>query len=110
MSAGPDSPYVELRARARDQVNSGRLPARLVESVSAGYGSSMKACSLCGESITPAQVEYEVVGYAKEPLTLHLTCYVAWRDECLQRTLESGKTSQPANPPPAPEITVPERP
>jgi hypothetical protein len=110
MSPGPDSSYVELRARAREQLNSGRLPARLVESVSAGYGSSVKACSLCGESITPAQVEYEVIGHVNQSLTLHLTCYVAWRDECLQRMLETGKTSQPANPPPAPDGGVPERP
>lgn len=109
MSAGLDPSYIELRARAREQVNSGRLPARLVESVSAGYGSSVKVCSLCGQSIMPSQVEYEVVSYVKEPLTLHLACYVAWRDECLQRTLETGKTSQPSNAPPAPDASVPER-
>lgn len=99
MSAGPDSSYIDLRARAREQVNCGRLPSRLVESVSAGYGSSGKLCSLCDQPITATQVEYEVSGYAKETFTLHVSCYTAWRDECLERTLERGQASQPANPP-----------
>ena len=108
MSAGPDLSYVDLRARAREQVNSGRLPARLVKSVAAGYGSSVKACSLCGQPITATQVEYEVPGYMKEPLTFHITCYAAWRDECLERTLQSDAASQPANPPPAPPASAPD--
>lgn len=108
MSAGPDPSYADLRARAREQLNSGRLPTRVVESVAAGYGSPGKICSLCEEPITPTQVEYEVVGYVEQPLILHMTCYAAWRDECLQRAPRIGTSSAPpANP--APSTNVPER-
>src|ERR1700751_5805639 len=102
MSAGPDSSYIDLRARAREQVNCGRLPLRLAESVSAGYGSSGKVCSLCEQPITQTQVEYEVLGYGKEPFTLHVSCYTAWRDECLERTLDRRGTALPAKTPPYP--------
>lgn len=110
MSAGPASSYADLRARAREQLDSGRLPARVAESVAAGYGSSAKICSLCGEPITATQVEYEVLGYVAEPLSLHVTCYAAWRDECLQRAVQSGASPPAATPPPTTAPIAPERP
>lgn len=110
MSAGPDSSYADLRALAREQLRSGRLPTHVVESVAAGYGSPGKVCSLCGQPISSTQVEYEFAGYAKQPLTLHVTCYAAWRDECLQRALRNDAPSPPANPPPASAPNAPELP
>ena len=109
MSAGPDPSYIDLRARARERVDCGRLPSRLVECVTAGYGSQGKACSLCDQAITPAQVEYEILGYGKAPFTLHLSCYTAWRDECLERTRERDEASQRANPPLVATANAPER-
>jgi hypothetical protein len=92
MFPDPDRSYIDLRARARQRVDSGLLPARLVETLAAGYGSSRKACCLCGETITPIEVEYELCGCGTEAITLHIGCYTAWRDECLERTQESAES------------------
>jgi len=90
MFPDPERAYIDLRARARKQVDSGRLPARVVETLNAGYGSSLKACCVCGQVITPIQVEYELSGHGTESITLHIGCYTAWRDECLQRTTKDS--------------------
>jgi hypothetical protein len=94
MFPDPDRSYIDLRARARQQVNSGLLPARVVETLTAGYGSSGKECCLCGQVITPIEVEYELCGSGTESITLHIGCYAAWRDECLERTGSSAETQQ----------------
>lgn len=96
MFPDPDCSYMDLRARARQQVDSGLLPGRVVETLNAGYGSSLKACCLCGQVITPVQVEYELSGSGIQSISFHIGCYTAWRDECLERTAEtSADTQQP---------------
>jgi hypothetical protein len=94
MYPDPDRTYADLRARARQRVDSGQLPGRVVETLAAGYGSSRKACCLCGQKITPIEVEYELCGCGTEAITLHIGCYTAWRDECLQRTQDGAKAEQ----------------
>lgn len=97
MFPDPDCSYIDLRARARRQVDSGLLPDRVVETLNAGYGSSLKACCLCGHVITPVQVEYELSGTGIQAISFHINCYTAWRDECLERTAESPETQQPSS-------------
>lgn len=94
MFPDPDRSYTDLRARARQRVDSGQLPARVVETLAAGYGSSLKACCLCGEKITPIEVEYELSGCGTEAITFHIGCYTAWRDECLERTQDGAEAEQ----------------
>jgi hypothetical protein len=86
MVPDPDGSYIDLRARARQQVDDGLLPDRVVDTLHAGYGSSLKTCCLCGQIITPEQVEYELSGSGIQSISFHIGCYTAWRDECLQRT------------------------
>lgn len=94
MFPDPDRSYIDLRARAKQRVDSGLLPARVVETLAAGYGSSLKACCLCGQMITPIEVEYELCDCGTAAITLHIGCYAAWRDECLERTQDSAESGQ----------------
>jgi hypothetical protein len=76
--------YLEMRIRAREQIKLGRVPCLVPPDLSAGYGSSLNDCVLCGMTIVAAQVEYEVC-VAERRLNFHVACYAAWRVECLHR-------------------------
>lgn len=84
MADDPTLTYLELRIRARERIKSGVIPSVVPAGLSAGYGSSLNNCVLCGLSIDPTQVEYEVC-LTGLPVNLHVACYAAWRDECLHQ-------------------------
>lgn len=72
----------ELRDRARALVRSGALPCVQQEDTWAGPGLGFE-CSLCGEPITRAQVEYELRfvldgGEKQQVYRLHVACLLAW--------------------------------
>jgi len=74
----------ELRERARQRIQDGRLPAVRVLRAWGGKGNGDR-CSLCEQPIAPDDVLYEV-----EVLThgstrgyqFHLKCHDAWQREC----------------------------
>jgi hypothetical protein len=94
LSDEPTLTYLELRIRAREQIKSGRIPSVVPSALSAGYGSCLNTCVLCGLSIGPAQVEYEVC-VTGQPCNFHVACYAAWRDECLRRSGGNGSREPP---------------
>ena len=86
---GPSLPEAEIRSRARKAIDESRVPVMLEKNISAGYGSA-KPCAVCGETITLAQVEYEVAGEGDRLIRFHLICYAEWQLQCAQRTRERG--------------------
>jgi len=71
-----------LRARVSHLIDGGELPAVIAKTIHAGYGSGLQ-CHACGRSITPEQLEYEVL--IPRRLRLHLGCHVLWQIECVER-------------------------
>jgi hypothetical protein len=67
-----------LFALARERITQGILPGAVPPSVWAGAGSQSK-CSLCGETIEPVQVEYELKGSAGAMFHFHLRCHAIWQ-------------------------------
>lgn len=84
---GPNLSETEIRSRARQAIDEGRVPVMLVRNVMGGYGSG-EPCSVCRETITPTQVEYEVLAEGKRLMQFHLICYAEWQLESAQRTRE----------------------
>jgi hypothetical protein len=70
----------ELRVRARDLIDYGRLPAQFSRDIRASFGTG-NLCSLCGHPIANHQVEFQVLLGPVYWLALHVLCYRAWRDE-----------------------------
>jgi hypothetical protein len=81
---GPQKPDSELlREQVRTRIDSGALPQVAPARLLAGYGEN-QPCALCGQPITPTQVEYDVeLNYGAERKTLHfhLACHAAWQLE-----------------------------
>ena len=67
-----------LFALARERIIQGILPDTVPRSVWAGAGSRSK-CSLCGETIEPEQVEYELKGSARAVFRFHVRCHAIWQ-------------------------------
>lgn len=88
--------YLELRIRAREQIKTGALPSVAPEDLSAGYGSSLNSCVLCGRSIASTEVEYEVC-VTERRLNFHVACYAAWRDECLHKLHDNALRAAPTS-------------
>src|SRR5262245_34837367 len=68
-----------LRGSVRDRLASGAL-FPVGSYVMAGNGSG-KPCVVCRESITRADVEYEIPLGEHIAVVAHLACYLVWRDE-----------------------------
>jgi hypothetical protein len=78
-----------LRDVIRRKLHDGALPIDPPrDKIYAGYGSGA-ACDACGDSIQPAQIEYELI-YPDEHRTfrLHLGCAVLWEAVRLTRGLD----------------------
>jgi hypothetical protein len=69
----------ELRARIRERMADGRLPAKRPSHIDAGYGTG-KDCDACGVPITSAKVEYEIND--ARMIRFHFACFVVWQQEC----------------------------
>ena len=75
-----------VRALARKALQRGAIPARDPDRTWGGNGIGAP-CTICGEPITPADVEYEVQ-FAHDGATpgldrfhLHLRCFAVWELE-----------------------------
>jgi len=84
---GPNLPEEEIRSRARQAIEEGRVPVMLATVIIGGHGYG-KPCFVCRESITRSQIAYEVLAEGKGLIRFHLTCYAEWQLECAQRTRE----------------------
>ena len=79
----PESQFQELRKLAAELMLLHRLPATIVsKTILAGYGDG-SACCLCGQPITPTQVEYELTDDTStgDGTRLHMWCHAAWQME-----------------------------
>jgi len=80
----PSEPYLqerELRRRAREEIESGRLPKSLTASIWGGRGSGLP-CAVCGDHIQSDRVEYEIDDpRGGEPFRFHPTCHTVWQLE-----------------------------
>jgi PAS domain S-box-containing protein len=76
----------ELRRMARARIKEGRVACNPPGHVRGGQGTGY-LCDLCGESIRPEKIEFEVQLIAAQPLThrLHLRCYEVWLEACDHR-------------------------
>jgi hypothetical protein len=81
----PDKAYLpdrELRRRAREEIQKGRLPDSAPASIWGGRGSGLP-CAVCGDPILPNQVEYEISeSSGVDSLRFHLPCHAVWQLEC----------------------------
>jgi hypothetical protein len=78
----------ELRARARELISDGRLPCSKHLRTWGGRGSN-QPCALCGELITPDEVEYEIESLGPDSVRVfrfHFPCHDAWQHECSEQT------------------------
>jgi hypothetical protein len=91
----PESEFQQLRKRAAELMLTHRLPVAIVsKTILAGYGDG-SACCLCGQPITPTQVEYELTDDTSngDGTRLHIWCHAAWQME-LAKTM-SGASAHP---------------
>jgi hypothetical protein len=76
-----------LRAKAREALESGKLPTRKPDRTLGGLGRG-GACALCGELLTPTgmEIEIEFGGNRTTPrldtYLLHPRCFAAWESLC----------------------------
>lgn len=81
-----------LRAKAREALQSGKLPTRKPDRTLGGLGRG-GACALCGALLTPTGMEIEMEFGRKgatlrlDTYLLHPRCFAAW--ELLRNTLEA---------------------
>ena len=79
-----------LRKSVRRRIDDGQLPSSVPNHIQAGYGSG-DVCVACDQSISAAQVEYEVEdGRNGRLLSFHFGCYVVWQLECARAKPESS--------------------
>lgn len=76
----------ELRGRARELIEQGRLPQLIPLRMWGGKGSG-QPCDLCAQAIPPEEVEYEIEDHTqpRDPPSLyrfHFLCHAAWQFEC----------------------------
>ena len=85
MPVGCTLPDDELRSRARERIDSGRLPLAISTFVDAAFGTG-NTCRLCDEPITREHVEYEVRDRPQDKgFVMHLRCHQNWQLECIHR-------------------------
>jgi hypothetical protein len=66
-----------LFALARQYISQGRLPDAVPSAVAAGSG-TREACSLCGSTIEPDDIEYEFDVGGEVRCFFHLRCHAIW--------------------------------
>lgn len=69
-----------VRELIRARVSSGALPRFADERIFAGKG-DMQPCVCCGDTITPKDIQYEVVLADQSVLFMHLECFNVWCKE-----------------------------
>jgi hypothetical protein len=75
-----------LRQRAREGMQSGKLPGRRPERMWGGRGSGGE-CAICGHPLTPDQFEFELqfsangAGSGADGCHVHIRCFAAWEFE-----------------------------
>jgi len=77
----PDEPI--LREKAREAIQSGKLPARRSDRMFGGPGSGQR-CAVCGKPLPREEVEIELEFNQRHGLDqyhLHHRCYAAWEFE-----------------------------
>jgi hypothetical protein len=74
----------ELRSRAPQRINEGRLPLVLSTRIDAGYGTGVQ-CYLCDQPIAADKIEYNVTDHNGKLLNFHVACHSAWQHECALR-------------------------
>ena len=99
-----------LHKKAREAIQSGRLPAMKPSRTWGGPGSGTP-CSVCGEPVTQAQMELEIE-YRRNGATpgldnhyLHIRCFAVW--ECEIAQLANGTISSNGAPDLTPLSTAP---
>jgi hypothetical protein len=78
----------ELRLRARELINAGRLRCSKHYRTWGGRGSN-EPCALCDEVIKPDEVEYEIESLGPDSVRVyrfHFLCHDAWQHECSAAT------------------------
>ena len=97
-----------LREKAREVIQSGKLPAMKPSRTWGGPGSGTE-CSVCGEPVKPDQMELEIEycnGGTRDldHYHLHVRCFAAWECESPNHlasgTIFSNHPCDPASPPP----------
>lgn len=85
MPTEPVLPESELRSRAVQRIEDGRLPLMLSTRIDAGYGAEDQ-CDLCDQRIAADKVEYDVTDPdSGKRLHFHIACHLAWQRECALR-------------------------
>jgi hypothetical protein len=74
----------ELRSRALQRIDDGRLPLVLSTHIDAGYGTGVQ-CYLCDQPIAADKIEYDVTDHNGKLLQFHFACHSAWQRECALR-------------------------
>jgi hypothetical protein len=91
----------ELRVLIRAQILSGRLPRSTGLQVYSGKGDG-GACVCCANSITRAQVQYDVQlsrrGGEAASLSVHFHCYHAWHDVVAELRAQDAPSPDEARP------------
>jgi len=82
---------ISLAARIRYKLDAGLLPRELPQKMCTGYGHGTR-CDGCGQSIQPAQIEYEfrMDQDSDRVLRLHIGCMGMWLAELRRRGLVSS--------------------
>lgn len=89
-----------LRDRVQEAIRAGKLPNRAPESSWGGLGCGA-ACAICGERLSPDEVELELEfatgqdGRGRENYHLHVACFSAWKFE--RQKLESKQNGMAAS-------------
>jgi hypothetical protein len=95
----------ELREKARQGIQSGRLPTRRPSDTWGGF-SNGALCAVCDMRLSPGDVEIELQvrpeGAAKgEAYMMHVACHAAWEAELPEgaaRVVCSGAANSPRGP------------
>jgi hypothetical protein len=90
----PEGAELELREKARDAIQAGRLPARRPDGVWGGRGAGVE-CAICGDIVSPDTLGFDLEFGPAMPAGLrdmhhvHIRCFAAWEVEC-QNVLPAG--------------------
>jgi hypothetical protein len=95
MPTEPVLPESELRSRAVERIEDGRLPLVLSTTIYAGYGQDVQ-CDLCDQPIARDKIEYDVTAGNDKRLHFHIACHFAWQRECALRLRDIPSASMQA--------------
>ena len=97
MPAEPVLPESELRSRARQCIEDGRLPVMLSTDIYAGDGTG-ELCELCDLPIAADKLEYDITDPdSGKTLHFHIACHFVWQRECASRLKHSLSRSTPSS-------------